>query len=56
MLIMHTFVVQNILCPVCREDLRAHNTGLSCEAGHSFDFARQGYVNLIHNRPSVRIR
>ena len=43
-------------CPICRHDLRAANTGLSCKSDHSFDFARQGYVNLIHNKPSVRIR
>ena len=54
--IMHTFVVQNLLCPICQQDLRAATTGLSCKSDHSFDFARQGYVNLIDNKPSVRIR
>jgi hypothetical protein len=53
---MHASVVQILLCPICHRDLRATGTFLSCKTGHSFDFARQGYVNLVHNKPSVRIR
>ncbi len=34
-------------CPVCREPLLATATGYQCAARHSFDAARQGYVNLV---------
>jgi 23S rRNA (guanine745-N1)-methyltransferase len=33
-------------CPVCRAAFAATSSGLRCVAGHSFDRARQGYVNL----------
>lgn len=35
-----------LVCPVCRADLAGSDTGLRCTAGHGFDIARQGYVNL----------
>ncbi|MFZ5763827.1 MAG: putative RNA methyltransferase [Thermodesulfobacteriota bacterium] len=34
-------------CPVCRMPLLATPTGYRCAALHSFDAARQGYVNLL---------
>ena len=34
-------------CPVCREPLLPTATGYQCAAGHGFDAARQGYVNLV---------
>lgn len=39
-------------CPVCGRALAEENdggrlTGLRCEAGHRFDAAREGYVNLL---------
>src|SRR6266699_692524 len=36
-------------CPVCRELLALGDGGLrwACAAGHSFDVAREGYVNLL---------
>lgn len=37
-------------CPVCRGDLRAGDRTLRCAAGHAFDLARQGYVNLLTGR------
>jgi 23S rRNA (guanine745-N1)-methyltransferase len=38
-----------LLCPVCKEVLQANesNKSLSCENNHSFDRARQGYLNLL---------
>ena len=36
-----------LACPVCRLPLELHGTSLACEAGHRFDLARQGYVNLL---------
>ena len=34
-------------CPVCRQPLLPTATGYQCAARHSFDAARQGYVNLV---------
>jgi hypothetical protein len=36
-------------CPVCRLDLTVAAGGLVCRNHHSFDFAREGYVNLLRN-------
>jgi 23S rRNA (guanine745-N1)-methyltransferase len=44
-----------LACPVCGGVLRADGGALRCEAGHSFDRARQGYVPLLppgHRAPS----
>jgi 23S rRNA (guanine745-N1)-methyltransferase len=40
------------LCPVCRQPLEEEGGALSCEAGHAFDVAREGYVNLLLKRGS----
>ena len=34
-------------CPICAGELRCGGAAWSCAAGHSFDVARQGYVNLL---------
>jgi 23S rRNA (guanine745-N1)-methyltransferase len=36
-------------CPVCRDDLARYDAERrwACPAGHSFDVAREGYVNLL---------
>lgn len=34
-------------CPVCGEELRMEERRLSCPRGHSFDLAKEGYVNLL---------
>lgn len=38
-----------LICPVCSADLALDTAGknLRCEAGHSFDRAKQGYWNLL---------
>lgn len=36
-----------LLCPVCRQTLSRAETSWKCPSGHSFDVARQGYVNLL---------
>lgn len=36
-----------ILCPVCGQKLDQTEKSFRCAAGHSFDVARQGYVNLL---------
>ena len=37
----------NILCPLCRHVLQRDARTWRCEKGHSFDVAREGYVNLL---------
>lgn len=37
-------------CPVCRLDLIAGTDALVCRNRHSFDLAREGYVNLLPGR------
>lgn len=34
-------------CPVCSQALHHHDGYMRCDQGHSFDFARDGYVNLL---------
>lgn len=40
-------VVDLLRCPLCGGGLALGDGVLRCEAGHSFDVARQGYVNLV---------
>jgi 23S rRNA (guanine745-N1)-methyltransferase len=40
-------IVGDLLCPVCGADLAEGDRALRCDAGHAFDIARQGYVNLL---------
>ena len=35
------------MCPVCSERLIRGPSTFACPAGHSFDIAREGYVNLV---------
>ena len=37
----------NLICPICEKPLRREETRLVCPENHSFDMARQGYVNLL---------
>jgi 23S rRNA (guanine745-N1)-methyltransferase len=39
-------VVRYLRCPVCQADLAAGEAGLACAKGHSFNQARQGYIDL----------
>jgi 23S rRNA (guanine745-N1)-methyltransferase len=49
---MNSIVVQNLRCPLCAGGFTqtdaSTGASLRCERGHSFDIARQGYVNLLH--------
>ena len=36
----------NILCPVCKKILNGSDKIYSCENRHSFDIAKEGYLNL----------
>ena len=43
------------LCPVCGCSLEREDRRLFCENGHSYDLARQGYVNLLQsNQPASK--
>ena len=37
----------NLLCPICGEELNLTGKQYVCPQSHSFDVARQGYVNLL---------
>ncbi|WP_449291493.1 putative RNA methyltransferase [Nonomuraea marmarensis] len=40
-------IVEYLICPVCRADLRLGESTLRCVQGHTFDVAKQGYVSLL---------
>ncbi|MBP3520899.1 MAG: 50S rRNA methyltransferase, partial [Oscillospiraceae bacterium] len=35
------------VCPVCGEELERQEGRYACAGGHSFDIAKEGYVNLL---------
>jgi 23S rRNA (guanine745-N1)-methyltransferase len=47
---MHAALVGQLVCPVCGEGLDLLDRTLRCPRGHSFDRARQGYVDLSGGR------
>jgi 23S rRNA (guanine745-N1)-methyltransferase len=36
-----------LICPLCRTPLTLENKSQRCANGHSFDIAKEGYVNLL---------
>lgn len=44
---MLTDVLPYLSCPVCGSALSEADSSVRCPAGHAFDVARQGYVNLL---------
>ncbi|WP_346265168.1 putative RNA methyltransferase [Actinoplanes italicus] len=42
--------IPHLRCPVCREPLAREDRSLRCPRRHSFDMARQGYVDLSAGR------
>ena len=36
-----------LMCPVCSADVSLNEKTLKCENNHCFDFAKEGYVNLL---------
>lgn len=36
-----------LICPVCKELLSRQENSLKCKNNHSFDFSKEGYVNLL---------
>ena len=45
-----------LICPVCGGELTRRERSYSCPAGHSYDIARQGYVNLLMSNQSSAAR
>ena len=41
-----------LICPVCGKPLEFQNAAARCSGGHSFDLARDGYVNLLRSSKS----
>ena len=41
-----------LICPVCSLPLSLSEKTARCEKGHSFDFAREGYLNLVMDSAS----
>ena len=41
-----------LTCPVCGGVLHREERSLRCGAGHCYDIARQGYVNLLRSNQS----
>ncbi|GAB7100819.1 methyltransferase domain-containing protein [Thermobifida fusca] len=46
-------VAAALACPHCGNGMQQQGTALACRTGHSFDAARQGYVNLTVGRPAT---
>ncbi|WP_211829429.1 putative RNA methyltransferase [Kistimonas asteriae] len=41
------FTRDRLRCPVCHAPLAVSGNGMECTSRHRFDFARQGYLNLL---------
>lgn len=50
---MLSHVVGLLRCPHCRLEMQLQPGVVRCRSGHSFDVARQGYVNLLPGRPAT---
>jgi 23S rRNA (guanine745-N1)-methyltransferase len=48
-------IVRQLRCPLCAATLGQTGSALICVTGHSFDLARQGYVNLLAGRVPARV-
>ncbi|MBJ7461952.1 MAG: methyltransferase domain-containing protein [Ilumatobacteraceae bacterium] len=47
--------IQGMLCcPHCAGSVKVAGSTVQCEAGHSFDIARQGYVNFLTNQTFIK--
>lgn len=50
---MHNEVLSILRCPVCKEGLSYNRQTCSCIRKHSFDIAREGYLNLLLAKKGV---
>ncbi|HEU5159537.1 MAG TPA: methyltransferase domain-containing protein [Streptosporangiaceae bacterium] len=44
---MLSAIIDYLICPVCGADVHLDGRSIRCASNHSFDIARQGYVNLL---------
>lgn len=44
-------VKEMIICPNCSNKLNKYNNTYKCSNNHSFDIAKEGYLNLLLNKP-----
>lgn len=49
---MRNDVLRYLRCPACGGPFTATGPTVHCPRGHSFDLARQGYLNLLAGRPA----
>jgi len=42
-----------LICPICKKDLKQVNNSYICSNKHTFDIAKEGYVNLLLNKPKA---
>jgi 23S rRNA (guanine745-N1)-methyltransferase len=42
-----TDVLPYLACPACRQELSVYGSAVRCPRAHTFDIARQGYLNLV---------
>ena len=50
------FCIRPLTCPVCHQLLNLQGQSLRCEQNHSFDLAREGYVNLMLGHKRLKIQ
>lgn len=50
---MRDHCLRPLICPICRTSLQGYGKTWRCLAGHSFDVAREGYVNLLLSRKKL---
>src|SRR5450755_2086683 len=48
--------VSLLACPLCHSGLRQVDTALTCANKHTFDIAREGYVNLLLQKRSGDVK
>ena len=41
-------MIDLLLCPLCHMPLFKADNSLRCESGHSYDFSKSGYINLLN--------
>lgn len=46
----------SFICPICKNELLQNESTLKCKNNHSFDIAKQGYVNLFMSQQSSKKR
>jgi len=46
-------VIEALRCPHCREPFTLDGGTARCRAGHAFDVARQGHLNLVTGKPAT---